>query len=345
MTEVAPDIYDVEFKDIYEIDFLDVAEETNPTDVEVLPLEEASIQQVGADVGDIAVGAVAGVVETPTIEPSLPAPVSLSSPKSIEEIVEVPPEFQVATSAALDKILSGSTKAMLPYPQIVEALFGVSNISRDKNKQLIQALKDDGRIEYFRSGSYLVIDRSEQVMQAYMDGNDPLIDKARISELIESFLGNVRPNQEGHVHHKSVMGTIKNLGDYLGKDEKDEFFAQLYAHPKITPLANGNFIVDVPKPQKRSTEEPGTLAAVHNETDEQDPDSKKPLSRKQVSKTLNEIARSPEVRLAADRAKRKASTRYHGRNFRKGSGKKSQGKAHGKKVSLDQLIEDMNKPK
>lgn len=358
---VQPDIYEVEFLDIYDVQFDDVAvdpEAEASTDASSLTLE-TEVDALTAPnslhlVGQVAVAPVIEATEAIEILPDAVIEVSPTQEYSDVEVkaadetsedIEVSDELQSAVTQVITDILESSSKAIVPHDQIKDILGNAHGLSRIKLKVLEEAVKRDGRIEYFNDACYLVIDRSDQVMEAYQQGKDPFVDENRIAELITYVLGNIRTNENGFATFSSVLGTIKSRGEYLNPREYDAFFVQLYTAEGVTAQPNGNFSINdriqkvrVVKPKAEKTLRGTEVRPLGIESKDG-----RPLTRRQVNKAFSDIDGSDELRQARDRGKRKANTRYHGRNFRKKSGKKSQGKGHGQKKTLDQLIEEMNK--
>lgn len=357
MAESSESIYDIEFKDIYEIEFLDVRAGTiEATEAVEGQLENINIEeQILVTSGSVAVSE-ATIIEPLVLDNTGPAsifiPTEVSATDGSEKEkgrseVEVPEAFQKNVTEQIDALLDRCAKPLISYTQITDSIFRTYKKAGLTNSQIVAAITQDGRLEFFRDGCYLVISRTPDVMALYEAGKNPFVDLEHISELVELVLMHLQTN-DGHAYHTSVMGAVKRLGEYLNPEEVNEFMAQFSSHKRVVPLATGNFTIQ-PLPEVEVAPEveilppgPEVITVADIQPLGLVPRNGKSVTPKQVKRAIKSIDYSPEGRASRDLAQRRANPRRRGKNFRKGSGKRSQGKAHGKKLDVEQLIERMN---
>lgn len=163
---------------------------------------------------------------------------------------------------------------------------------------------------------------------------EPEVDAEAIHSLSEDVATAMCEASWGHFREPQILGIAKSKGGrYLSSDEIHELLALLASHQRIRPLEDGTFSVRN-NPEGELMIHEGNPPTLSLDFDRKSRVIGKPLTDKQVTKVLKRINSSPELKRAKDLARRRANPRRRGKRNRS----KLQGKLHGKKESVGQLI-------
>lgn len=322
------DLYAIEFENVYDIDFavLDdaVLEETSKPEVVTT--------QAAPNIGGVALSN--EILDS--VREALAEPIEIET----VDFYEIPAEMIDLVNTAVSTVLESSTKRIIPIAMVVDVAFG-QRVPKEIFKDFRNALDLDPRLEHIGSGEYLVKDR--EVSDPYWPDEDPGVDEETISTLVDNVVSVMTEAAWGHFKEPQILGIAKaQSGDYLTRSEINELLALLASHPRIRPLEDGSFSVRKdPPPEPGDAED--LLPMVSLDFDIEPKTEDKPMTDKQVNKTLQKLRSSPEFREAKVEAKRLANPRRRGRS-KKGQAKKLMGRTHGKKQSLDTLIAKLSEP-
>lgn len=351
MRDNAPDIYDIEFKDIYEIEFNDlerpveITDSVGRPDLElVFPSESSTTAQLGyiavaPDLQDASIAVTPTERDTSKAQDPVIKADGTSEARSTFARQEIPAHIITIADKAIATLLATSPKKSVPVAQLSELAFNGQRVPKKEFESFLDALNQDERLEYVGEGSYVVTKDGDVTIKLHWPDEDPSIDREQLTLLADATTLKLSEVSAWGLDSRQILGTVKSLGEYLSAEEVNEFFALLSIHPNISPLENGNFAF-----KKGSEFEPQHEGFMESRFAQHAADSNRPMTARQISKTLKNIRYSPEFREMKEDMKRLANPRRRGRRKSKGpiSGtsikKGYQGKAHGKKVNLDSLL-------
>ncbi|MBI2591908.1 ribonuclease III [Candidatus Saccharibacteria bacterium] len=344
-----PNIYDIDFAVLDERKYQRVTAKTTPRPSEstqngpdpseylgseataIEAVEEAQDGLVTSEpIGEVALASEIG--EDPTIlNVSKPHEITVDIPRPVEaspvyEPPYVPPEIMDLAAASLDAVLEGPVKSVIPAALLVDKAFG-QKIPLKQFRQFKNALMQDSRLVYLGSGDFKIVGAEDAVV--YWPGETPDVDMSRVEELSAEVLQamEVATRYPDYKFSRlAVLGIAKSMGEYLTKDEENELFATLINNPSVTVHENGSLQVYKDFPVKTDLSEDG-LRMVSLDFAREPKVREKPMTDKQVGRTMKDINRSVAVRKAADLAKRRANPRRRGKRNKKN---KLQGRTHNK---------------
>ncbi len=366
MKDLAPDIYGIEFKDIYEIEFDDLGETAISTPDQSMPMvtdvtstEETSVDNSGIEASHNHSASLAGSLALePTITPV--EVVSLTDPRvmrdagvasedtrteSLKPRSDIPEHVLAIADKAIQALIGSTKKDVVPLAQISDLAFGTRHGRDPEFGDFLAAIKQDPRLDYRGEQQYRIIRDRDDAQNPYWPGEQPHIDTNELAVLVVNAAYQMSESPGRSMQPGQVFGILKSLGLYLTADEAHEFFAILATHPNVTAHESGGFSYKPNMSFEAQTEGFAAIDRVSNTSD-------RPMTPRQISKTLKDIKYSSEFRKAQDEMKRLANPRRRGRKKSGGgmgpigglSAKKGyQGRSHGKKVTLDSLIADTSK--
>lgn len=242
-------------------------------------------------------------------------------------------EESVALAAtAINTLLQDVTTGRIPIGQIANIAFNGERVSGSVFKDFIKALNSDSRVKYIGDGDYqmMVNRKGEAIAETIL--SEPPIRSGQLSWLADEVISTlVQEASYPKLTPKQLLGTAKSLGVFLNDEEKHEFFVRIATDERVIAVPDGTFRL---QEKKQAQDAPVVYTS-------KSPDG---LTKKEVQEERRLEARQERATIK-DRTKRVANPRRRGKNYRKKSGKRSQGRNHGKKKSFEQLLNDMNKDK
>ena len=253
--------------------------------------------------------------------------------------------------AAVDKLLTQSTKTIVPIAQLADIAFGGERVPQEQFHEFTQALRRDLRLEYLGDGEYRVR-TTDNILQLDHSEDETDINPFQLTHIADQTVDALIKTASNYpLGVKHLLGIVKSHGIYLNSEEVNEFIAILSSDPRIVPLENGKFITAEAFRRPRANQEEGILKLEEYDEVASTNGHAQSLTPRQVNKALKELKYGAEARYARKQAKRIANPRRSGRKRRSSTGSASsishvkkgyQGKAHGKKLSVDELIAKMN---
>jgi|GEM_PF-6285379 len=236
-----PDIYDLNFQDVYDISFEDV------------PVEESNLSVVDQQTKQ-SFNPAATTNGGTRVQECFDTEGRLETlPVRETRQIEVSEEARVLANKAIDVGLSGyfTQRGAQFSPMHARRLMSVvadeAGADTIRMRDFNQAILNDERLICLAGLYYPASAQLDPDVYWPYDHYD--VDPALISELVETVHAESTTQR---ISQRAVMGIISAQGHDLSKDEMYELYAAVCASPLLTPLENGDFIVNREFPEVAS---------------------------------------------------------------------------------------------
>lgn len=154
--------------------------------------------------------------------------------------------------------------------------------------------------------------------------------KLALPELVGEVINTIQ-HVDGRVSMPQILETISDAGASLDLDGLHDFMQLFSVHPDVTPRPDGDFDLKN-HPSEYNTPNNNSMSNGQRNEDA--------LSAVEIVKVLKSIDKSEELKRVKE-SSQIANNRRRGHN-RKSNFKKRQGKSHGHKKTIEELIDEMN---
>jgi hypothetical protein len=232
---------------------------------------------------------------------------------------QIPDRIRNLAHNAVTHVLEINKKPRIRTAQFADNAF--KNARRESPETFYlfkQALRYDDRLTFVGDGEFEVNDRAINSSDAWINSWQP--DLSELEAIKETIIQKAfRKELPEHV----ITTIARDEGHYLLDEEVDVLLSIL--------ASDSRFTID----------EDGTLILRKLAKDASDQRQDRALSPRQISYTMKKMHSTREFREMRETATNKANTRKKGKNRRK-KGSRMMGKQHGKKKTIEQLIQEMN---
>lgn len=266
------------------------------------------------------------------IEPELVAPLAETKKNGVEIDLERIPSYIVQLAAsAITKVLEITIKPRIITHQLADVAFGHSEVNDKEFYLFKQALRHDPRLNYIGDSEFEVIDRN--IVNSAEDWmNSWKMDNLEIEEIKDKILAGVSSQ---YLTPKAISSFMSENGIYLLSEEMERLIYLLGSDERTKFNSQGALMIKTLDNPEKVPEALGDDPSVRRPTT-------RPMSVAAIRRTMQKIDATPEAKHSKDLAKNKADNRKPGKNRRK-KGSKLQGRTHGQKKTIEQLIQEMHK--